>query len=90
MHKLNPYELVQERFNKSVPILNEFKEWLLDTYGETPPKGLLGKAISYTLNQWDRLINYVHNGHVTPDNNAAENAMMNFRDIAQVMIMLNL
>jgi transposase len=77
-HKLKPDELVQERLNKAVPILNEFKEWLIHTYEETPPKGLLGKAISYTLNQWDRLINYIHNGHVTPDNNAAENAIRPF------------
>jgi hypothetical protein len=45
---------------------------------ETPPKGLLGKAVAYTLGQWERLVKYTENGLLTPDNNLAENAIRPF------------
>ena len=45
---------------------------------QTPPKGLLGKAVAYTLGQWDRLIRYIDSGILTPDNNLAENAIRPF------------
>jgi len=34
--------------------------------------------LSYALTQWPRLIRYLENGHITPDNNAAENAIRPF------------
>jgi len=42
------------------------------------PKSLLGIAVNYTLKQWPRLIRYLDHGEVTPDNNAAENAVRPF------------
>ena len=42
------------------------------------PKGLLGKAISYAMNQWDRLVRYTEQGFAKPDNNNAENAIRPF------------
>ena len=44
-----------------------------------PGKGLLGIAISYTLNQWDRLVGYLEDGRLPIDNNMAENAIRPFR-----------
>ncbi|GHU57766.1 hypothetical protein FACS189444_0380 [Spirochaetia bacterium] len=38
----------------------------------------LGKAIGYTLRQWDKLIAYVECALLTPDNNACENAVRPF------------
>jgi transposase len=38
----------------------------------------LGKAIQYTLNQWDRLVVYIEDGFLKPDNNVAENAIRPF------------
>ena len=46
--------------------------------GQTPPTGLLGKAVNYALNNWPVLVRYLENGHITPDNNAAENAIRPF------------
>ena len=43
-----------------------------------PPKSLLGKAIQYTLNHWDKLIVYIEAGFLKPDNNVAENAIRPF------------
>ena len=45
---------------------------------QTPPQGLLGKAVNYTLGQWDRLERYVQHGMLRPDNNLAENAIRPF------------
>ena len=66
------------RQEKTKPILDDFKKWLLKKSEHTPPKGLLGKAIGYTLNQWDRLIGFLDDGRLSPDNNSAENAIRPF------------
>ena len=71
-------EIYQERQEKAVPILNEFKKWLDAKVEQAPPKSLLGKAINYTLNQWHRLIRYTEDGSVGPDNNVVENAIRPF------------
>ncbi|MBW1697631.1 MAG: transposase, partial [Deltaproteobacteria bacterium] len=39
---------------------------------------LLGKAIEYALSNWQRLIVYLEDGRLKPDNNAAENAIRLF------------
>ena len=75
---LTPDQLYKERPEKAVPVLDEFKQWLDATVEKVPPKSLLGKAISYTLNQWHRLIRYTESGFVKPDNNAVENAIRPF------------
>jgi hypothetical protein len=66
------------RQEKAVPLINEFRKWLEDIYPKTPPQGLLGKAISYALKQWDRLCRYTEDGRLRPDNNLAENAIRPF------------
>ena len=71
-------ELQRFRIERAEPVLEEFKAWLEKKKDQTPPKGLLGKAINYTLSNWPRLIRYLENGHITPDNNAAENAIRPF------------
>lgn len=76
--ELKPDELLLERQEKSKPILFEFKAWLDKKELQTPPKGLLGKAVAYTLGQWDRLVRYIDSGLLTPDNNLAENAIRPF------------
>jgi transposase len=61
-----------------VTVLNQFKQWLDEKTPLVPPKSLLGKAITYTLGNWYRLIIYVEDGRLKPDNNAAENALRPF------------
>ena len=39
---------------------------------------LLGKAIAYTLKQWDKMVAYLESPYLTPDNNACENAIRPF------------
>jgi transposase len=75
---LTPEQLRNERQEKAQPILDQFKPWLDQKVPQTPPKSLLGKAVSYTLGQWKRLTVYVEDGLLTPDNNLAENAIRPF------------
>ncbi len=76
--ELNAVERYQLRQKKSVPLLKQIREWLDDVAPKTPPQGLLGKAVSYALNQWERLERYTQSGLLRPDNNFAENAIRPF------------
>ena len=76
--KFTRKQLVELREEKSKPILEEFKDFLNRLSGQTPPKGLLGKAVKYTLKNWPLLVRYLDQGYITPDNNAAENAIRPF------------
>lgn len=71
-------ELYQLRREQARPVLDDFKAWLTKKSVQTPPKGLLGKAVAYTLNQWHRLIGYIEDGRLPMDNNMAENAIRPF------------
>ena len=53
-------------------------DYLNGLSGQTPPKGLLGKAVNYALKNWPVLVRYLENGHITPDNNAAKNSIRPF------------
>lgn len=66
------------RQKEARPILDRFKTWLDVYHPQVPPKSLLGKAIQYALNQWDRLVVYLDDGLLKPDNNVAENAIRPF------------
>ena len=71
-------DLLQFRREHAVPLLQEFRSWLENRVGATPPKGLLGAAMNYTLKQWKRLVVYINDPNVGLDNNAAENAIRPF------------
>lgn len=76
--QLTPDQIYRRRQERSVPVLDAFKTWLDTTYPLTPPKGLLGMAIGYTLKNWEKLVVYTTNGLLGPDNNIAENAIRPF------------
>jgi transposase len=58
--------------------LKEFKAWLVQLQEEVPPGLLLGKAVHYSLAQWDKMTAYLESPYLTPDNNACENAIRPF------------
>ena len=58
--------------------LKEFKEWLEELNDKVPPSLLLGKAIHYSLAQWNKMVRYLESPYLTPDTNAAENAIRPF------------
>jgi transposase len=76
--ELSPSEHCLFRMEKAEKILDGFKAWMDKQILLTPPKGLLGKALSYARTHWPKLIRYIEDGHITPDNNAAENAIRPF------------
>jgi transposase len=77
-NELTVDQIRELRQEKSKPILDRFKTWLDTYHPQVPPKSLLGKAIQYALNQWERLVVYIEAGFLKPDNNVAENAIRPF------------
>jgi len=73
-----PQEREAIRRKKAAPILDKIKAWLDQKAPQALPKSPLGKAISYTLKLWPRLITYLEDGHIEIDNNKVENAIRPF------------
>ncbi len=71
-------EKYQKRQAESLPLLLQLKEWLDKSSRQVLPKSAIGKAIAYSLNQWDKLIRYIDDGGLTIDNNRAERAVKLF------------
>ena len=69
---------VKLRKNRAEVIFAEFKSWLLDLHPRVPPSLSLGKAVSYTLDNWDQLVTYIDDPDCVPSNNLAENAIRPF------------
>lgn len=57
------------------PILLELEIWLKSNMSQTLPKSAIGKAISYTLNLWTKLKEYINDGKYEIDNNLIENTI---------------
>jgi len=76
--ELDPQEFAEQRRAKVEPILAEFRRWLKEKQKTVVSSTLLGKAVEYTLNEWDALSRYLDRPQITPDNNAAENAIRPF------------
>ena len=76
--KLEPAAIQAMRQERAKPILDKIKALVDERVKTTPPKSLLGRAISYALGQWPRIEVYLEDGRLSPDNNAAENAIRPF------------
>ena len=74
----SPEEVYDLRQRKARPMLAEFEKWLRRKREQTPPKGLLGKAVGYALKQWSRLTGYLEDPTLLIDNNLAENGIRPF------------
>ena len=75
---LNPIEKQQVRQERARPLIDEFKGWLDKSANQVPPKTALGKAVAYTLGQWDKLERYLEDSHLQIDNNRVERAVKPF------------
>ena len=71
-------EKYEMRQTQSLPLLKDFKKWLDKTILQVVPKSAIGKAIQYSLNQWDKLRGYTKSGDINIDNNRAERAVKPF------------
>tara|TARA_B110000211_G_C14062793_1_gene546357 strand:+ start:517 stop:2094 length:1578 start_codon:yes stop_codon:yes gene_type:complete len=66
------------RQEQAPEVLANYKAWLEKSAQQVPPKSLLGKAIQYNLNQWDKLTVYLSDYRINLDNNRAERAIKPF------------
>lgn len=76
--ELNDDDRYHRRLKETMPVLDEFHQWLLIEKQRTLPKSLLGKAIAYSLNQWDQLIAFLKDGRMSCDNNRCEGRIKPF------------
>lgn len=75
LKELSPEERFKERLKQSKPILDAFLSWLKIQEQKVLPKSGLGKAITYCLNQWDKLVAVLEDGRLEIDNNRSERAI---------------
>jgi transposase len=75
---LSAAEKFQQRYQRSLPVLNKLKKYLDDNQHKVPKDGLTGKAMTYLSNQWDKLMVYCSNGELNISNILAENAIRPF------------
>jgi transposase len=76
--KIKAEDFVRKRKERVKPLLDGYKRWLEKKAPETPPESLIGKAIRYSLSNWEKLIRYLEAWYITPDNNGVENAIRPF------------
>jgi transposase len=60
------------RQTQSAPLLASYHLWLKEQYASVSTKSDLGRAIAYSLNRWQALINYASDGRIEMDNNIIE------------------
>lgn len=65
--------ILKHRKETALPILKELHQWLKDTLPKVTPKSLAGKAITYALNRWEKLMVYTTDARLQIDNNLVEN-----------------
>lgn len=63
------------RQDKALPVLKELESWLRQNHLTTLPESKIGKAITYAIKRWDKLVRYVEYGQVEIDNNLIENTI---------------
>ena len=76
--ELSSEVFVQNRKEQVLPVLQDFKQWLETKALQVPPSALLGKAVNYTLKEWQKLLHYLDSPYLTPDTNMIENAIRPF------------
>jgi transposase len=67
------------RQERSTPVLEKIRRWLVATRSSEPPSTDLGRAAGYFLNHWTALTQFVKDGRISLDNNLCEQQL---RDIA--------
>jgi len=77
-HPMTPEQRVAMRTARSAPIMERFHAWLEALSPQVLPEGRLGKAVHYTLGQWNKLTTFLTYGEAPLDNNRCENALRPF------------
>jgi transposase len=72
---LSPEALLEVRQEKSVPLLKQVHDYLIQWQPQVLPKTPIGKAVTYSLNQWEALNRYTQDPILSIDNNLAERTL---------------
>ncbi len=72
---LSVLQRLQVRQQMALPILELLGKWMKEQYIQTLPKSPIGKALSYSIERWDKLSLYTSNGMLNIDNNPVENSI---------------
>ncbi len=73
--QLSSAERLRLRQEKSVSLLESFRQWLLAQKAQVLPKSPIAAAIGYVLNQWEALTRYTTDGDLHIDNNISERTL---------------
>lgn len=76
--ELDDEEFVKRRKKAAIPVLDEFHAFLIQTKDIVTPGSIVGEAVNYTLNEWEKLIRYLDRAYMTPDNNEVERSVKAF------------
>uniref|UniRef100_UPI0003659479 IS66 family transposase n=1 Tax=Effusibacillus pohliae TaxID=232270 RepID=UPI0003659479 len=74
----SPEERFKIRTERSRPVVDAFLAWLRAQKSNVLPKSLLGTAIHYCLNQWEKLEAFLKDGRLELDNNRSERSIKPF------------
>ncbi len=72
LKEVTPEERENVRMERIRLILDAFSTWLRPQKSRILPKSALGQAITYGLNQWEKLTAFLKDGRLEIDNNRSE------------------
>ena len=75
LRNLTPEQRLEARQEKSRPIVEALRKWLECLNKEILPKSLLGAAVTYGINQWEKLTRFLEDGRIELSNNLAERSI---------------
>jgi len=75
---ISPEQRLRVRGELTAPLIGQLHQWLMQLAPQVLPQSPLGKAVHYTLGQWDKLTVFLEHGEVPLDNNRCENAIRPF------------
>lgn len=78
LNKGTPEQRLAVRNEKSRSIVDGIRNWLERLKGEVLPKSLLGAAVTYGLNQWEKLTRFFEDERIELSNNLAERSIKPF------------
>ena len=64
--------ITDKRQSEAMPILQAFRQWLMEELPKTIPRTPIHQAIAYTLKHYEKLIKYAQDGMLSIDNNQLE------------------
>ena len=78
LNKCTPEQRLAARQEKSRPVVDGIRNWMESLKKEVFPKSLLWTAITYGMNQWEKLTRFLDDGRIELSNNRAERCVRPF------------